>query len=55
MGEVIQRITIQGGLIEVLRLPGGALTYRSSATGYAIYSSTLDRAVTRLAHLQGRF
>lgn len=54
MGEVIQRALLHGGLIEVLRLPGGQLAYRSSAAGYAIYSETPERAAAALGWLQGR-
>jgi len=54
MGEVIQRLETNGGLLEVLRLPSGALAYRSSATGYSLYSNTMERAMTVLGHLQGK-
>lgn len=54
MGEVIQRAMVQGALVEVLRLPGGELSYRSSARGYAIYSSTPERAEEVARWLHGR-
>lgn len=54
MGEVIQQAMVGGGLIEVLRLPGGQLGYRSSATGYSIYSDTPERALIVLGYLKGR-
>lgn len=54
MGEVIQRSRVGDGLIEVLRLPDGQLSYRSSAAGYALYSDSRDRAITVLGWLQGR-
>ena len=54
MDEVVQRVQVQGGLVELLQLPCGGLIYRSSATGYALYSDNLERALIRVGHLQGK-
>lgn len=51
--DVIQRWLHPQGVIEVLRLPGGRLVYRSSAAGYSLYTDTPDQAHQALAHLSG--
>lgn len=55
MVELIERVQLAtGGWIEVIRQPGGQLSYCSCAAGYALYSESFDKAVTALGWLQGR-